>query len=731
MAREEVDLKDLYTRASTKKGSLTRAKKALDFAVTALKEAPASVHFFEDLKKHLTKYRNLREAVLDTYDEISAQISPEKFQKDFGKQSSEIEADYEKIEEAARKVLSGHQQAIMDMNTRPQGGGTDGGATHPRPGAPPWKLQTSFQPKRPLKLDSLMNDFHCWERDFQAFYDISNLQQADMHIQRTVLLNCLDADFQTKISAGMSGVTTIEDGLELVKEEFRKRHPLILRRHQLFCLDQNKDENKFSDTVTRMMIMAKDANLVDMTRDEILCHILLKACSRDDDLRSKLLEIDSDTMTLDQLVAIIERYEVIQLTNKGLEAKEKAYGKKVGSQEARICYCCQELTSSHWAATCPVDKKTLFCEKCHQAGLERPHNHNTFKECQGKPKKVDEKTKEQQKPDKEEGKGRQVRTRGLSPAGQPESSDSEDEKFARRVRAEDPMSATSSSDSESLEDDSGHFSNTIFTDTAEEEDSEVETEVEDTGWPVIESAELRYRGRVLPDDEQLLTHVSVSEGRNVTPSVGVAAGVASLAASIGVGRERKSTKTTAHGGSVAAITPEEQRETKAKVAGKVGEMQCNRYTASGRCCLLLAGAILLAYMLNGLGGGNNTNSNEVPGDNNSIQTDHIPTLATGQKLTNEFVILGFLVVLAILGACFYHQRVQKRSRQMIQDHERDGLLDKINAMEEVLLARGFLKKLSTKKVRKSRKTTKAKKKATKKNVDIEAQSKDSSDEDSD
>ena len=147
MAGEGVDLKDLYTRASTKKGSLTRAKKALDFAVTALKEAPASVHFFEDLKKQLTKYRTLRDAVLDTYDEISSQISPEKFQKDFGKQSNEIEADYEKIEEAARKVLSGHQAAIMDMNTRSQGGGTDRGATHPGPGAPPWKLQTSFQPK--------------------------------------------------------------------------------------------------------------------------------------------------------------------------------------------------------------------------------------------------------------------------------------------------------------------------------------------------------------------------------------------------------------------------------------------------------------------------------------------------------------------------------------------------------------------------------------------------------
>ena len=182
---------------------------------------------------------------------------------------------------------------------------------------------------------------------------------------------------------------------------------------------------------------------------------------------------------------------------------------------------------------------------------------------------------------------------------------------------------------------------------------------------------------------------------------------------------------------MAAITKEEQRETKEKVSGKVGEMQSNRYTASGLCCLLMAGVILLAYMLNGLGGGNNTNSNEGPGDNNSIQTDNIATLANDQKLTYGFVILGFLIVLAILGVCFYHKRVQKQSRQMIQDHERYELLDKINAMEEVLLASGFMKKSSTKKVRKSRKTTEVKKKATKKYEDIEAQSKDSSDEDSD
>ena len=137
-------------------------------------------------------------------------------------------------------------------------------------------------------------------------------------------------------------MTNIKAGLDLIEQEFRKRHPQIIRRHELFCLDQQQDE-KFSDTITRMMTLAKDSNLVDMLRDQILCHILLRACSRDNELRGKLLEIDSDGMTVDQLVAIVERYELIKITNHGLSSKgEKGFGRKVSSKEDNICYCCQE-----------------------------------------------------------------------------------------------------------------------------------------------------------------------------------------------------------------------------------------------------------------------------------------------------------------------------------------------------------------------------------------------------
>ena len=68
--------------------------------------------FFEELKKNVTKYRELRDVVLDIYDNIRVQVTEQKFVKDFGKQQANIEADYEKVEEASMRVLAAHQAAI-------------------------------------------------------------------------------------------------------------------------------------------------------------------------------------------------------------------------------------------------------------------------------------------------------------------------------------------------------------------------------------------------------------------------------------------------------------------------------------------------------------------------------------------------------------------------------------------------------------------------------------------
>ena len=84
----QLQLQGLYMKASTKKAAVTRQKKAFDFALAAMREAPSSEHFFEELKRNLSKYRELRDAVMDIYDSIRALVGESKYKKDFGKQES-------------------------------------------------------------------------------------------------------------------------------------------------------------------------------------------------------------------------------------------------------------------------------------------------------------------------------------------------------------------------------------------------------------------------------------------------------------------------------------------------------------------------------------------------------------------------------------------------------------------------------------------------------------------
>ena len=180
------------------------------------------------MKKNVTKYRELRDVVLDIYDNIRVQVTEQKFAKDFGKQQADIEGDYEKVEEASMRVIAAHQAAITAAAAAtPRGAMPASAATGSAGAVQRWKLEASFQPKTSLRLDSKLDDFHCWQREFDAYFKMSNLEHAEVSIQKTVLLNCLDSDFQTKVSEAMSAITTVRAGLELVRQEFHKRHPLL------------------------------------------------------------------------------------------------------------------------------------------------------------------------------------------------------------------------------------------------------------------------------------------------------------------------------------------------------------------------------------------------------------------------------------------------------------------------------------------------------------------------
>merc|ERR1712203_650684 len=85
------------------------------------------------------------------------------------------------------------------------------------------------------------------------------------------------------------------------------------------------------------------------------------------------------------------------------------------------------------------------------------------------------------------------------------------------------------------------------------------------------------------------------------------------------------------------------------------------------------------------------------GDNNKFETKHevsllhIENLASGQRFTNLVMIGGFLVIVLLAGYSVFHSRTSKASRRKIKDLERAQLFDKIQAIEDEMVTRGFMR----------------------------------------
>ena len=718
-----IDLPKLYKKAANAKRSLTRAKKEFQNALKALTEAVSSQHFFEELIKVQEIYKERRIMVFEIYDTIEDEVSQEKFEADFGRQTKEIEGDFDVLEEQARLAISAYHNAVTATSSNLSQAVPRGGVAA---AVPRFRLESSFEPKPPLKLDMPPEDVQNWERQFMIYYDISHLKNADMPTQRAVLLNCLHTEVQMKVHESLSAVTDIKDGLALIREEIKKRHPRVVRRHHLFSLEQRRDEYKFSDTLSRMDTLAKQADLTDMSKDSILCHLMLRAC-RNDDLRGKMLEVEEDEMTVMRLKEVVDRFETIAATNKGLSQEEKV--KRTRAGEGNTCYRCQQKNSDHFASSCPVPAKSLFCQHCSEAGIPLPHRHNTFSSCKGKEKqdtKKDSKKESENKQEaKEVGKGKRAKVRGHSPAGEPESSESEDEQVhARRVKTEDkteedvPAGEPVSSDNEEDEDvpitDSGWASST-------QEDEEEEEDV--YFGSNADFVQLKVRSKVSADPENSWAPADLGS------------------------KEKGLSAVPPRGGSSVEEKPD--RVPVRRTQGSA-EMQCNKLTCCNPkiiCATIIVVVLLLAAgFFKWINAEEDTNTNvdpEVSGSNNkiAIRTDnkheisllHIDNLASSQRTANGLMIGGFVTIFLVATLIFYNYKKTKSQRRREKTRERLQLMNKIQAVEDEMINRGFMPRKKTKKMKKIRNKTKRARKSKKTETDIEAKEEQSisSNEDSD
>lgn len=360
---------------------------------------------------------------MEIYCALEAKVPEEVYNNTFAQRVGEVEHTFDDCKKKTADAIAKADNARMETeDLLNQTLAASGPA--PAGGAAKYKLEPSFEPQPKLSPEFNAGEFHVWQEQWTTYYDISGLQNVNAKIQKAALINYLSTEFRTKLD--FSHVPDGKEGLEMIRKDFVQRNPV---RHNLFKVKQRKGES-YSDMRVRMKTLQKEADIDDITADDLVCHIMLAACN-DSDLLQELMKVEN--MTEVKLNKVVDKYETLMAATKGLNKsnKDKEEAKVVkGERKNMTCYRCQ--AQGHRAEQCKVQASKLKCTTCNTVG-----KHNTHPYCRGpkkeKPKK--EKAKQEKEEKKEEEKGnRVVADEGDSPAGDEDSSSGEEYGFTRQTR---------------------------------------------------------------------------------------------------------------------------------------------------------------------------------------------------------------------------------------------------------------------------------------------------------
>ena len=424
----------LATMAKTHKARFTRASKALGMAVTSLKANVKSQHFFDEVIKAQDLLRERHESLVEIYTAIETKVNEPVWEDTYSARAREVETTFDKCEKDAAEVITSFDKAKMDaedqLNQTMAAAGVAAGA----PAAAKFKLETSFEPKPKLSSEFNASELQVWEEQWQTYFDVSGLQNAGIKIQKAALVNSLSTEFRTRLD--LSHAPSVAAGLEMIRKDFTQRNPKVVRRHNLFRIKQRKGES-FSEMRVRMKILLKEADIADITADELVCHLMMAACT-DADLLQEMMKIEEGARTEAKLDEVVDKYETLAAAARGLNKTPKGEPINRVRDESKqvICYRCQS-TDGHMADKCTVPASSLKCSKCKTTGL-----HNTHPYCKRKnnsSKKVDAKEDKKQEK-KEEESGKRVVGRDDSPAGTSNETSDEEYGTSRQVIAKETKS---------------------------------------------------------------------------------------------------------------------------------------------------------------------------------------------------------------------------------------------------------------------------------------------------
>ena len=363
--QEKVNALKLRIRAQ--KGHMTRNVKAAERLCQFVRGKPSSIASGQLIKSH----ENLQESmdkIVGSYTELMG-YSPEDVETIEGK-LAELESIFT---ETSEKLMA----AANEIDVPPQ----------PNLETPPTGQSQQMKPQvnGALKPSVLNDDYtpvemRAWVSQFKAFYSTSNMAQCTVEDQQAYLKICVDLNLYLRLSDKVSPTTEIfgEGGcIDLIKEEFLNKYPLFSRRLDFFRLKKKKEESQM-DYIARLKILGEEADLDDLSVDDLYVFRIICECS-DSYLRDKYLKIEDPS--LDDLMRITRAHEVARAAQKALDTNKVNYAgnskkKFFKTKETRVtkeslkgrCFCCG--SSTHLRNDCK--KKHLTCNKCKKQGHIAP-----------------------------------------------------------------------------------------------------------------------------------------------------------------------------------------------------------------------------------------------------------------------------------------------------------------------------------------------------------------------
>ena len=369
---EEADAPEVAKWCATSKRFFTMAVKDVDIKIANLSQCPGSLSFQQDLTSAVEKLRVRYNVLASYYIHLEGKMTEQQWAVNYQSKVDEVEQLNKKTELAYSTALAQSQAAQAQGHGLGAHGGGGGGG---RAQSLSYKIETSFKPKQDLSDEMTLQEFKVFKEQFNAYKNISRLENASEEIQKAVLLSCISPEFQAKVD--LSHAVTLTQSLAILDEVFRKANPRMLLRHRYLKIKQQKGES-VSEYISKEAQLSKDAGIAELSPEELRAHVLI-AGIHEKELVKKLLELKEEDLNVTKIREVSDIYAEQTKTVDGLVDSESARTRQNKTADSQLtCFTCQE--KGHRAPDCKFPKEKLHCKWCQQYG--RPANrHNSSQFC--------------------------------------------------------------------------------------------------------------------------------------------------------------------------------------------------------------------------------------------------------------------------------------------------------------------------------------------------------------